>query len=102
MPAKGCRPHAVDGYETGGLDVARAAVLLDGPSKVRMCRDVGFREARGRRASVPVVGVRPGADPVTPSDADAVARTVPRGAVPGAGPRVGVLPWPNVELASIR
>ncbi|MDG4862087.1 FAD/NAD(P)-binding protein [Streptomyces sp. T-3] len=93
-----CRPHVVDGYETGGLDVT--------PRPYRLIDRQGRPHARRFALGVPTEGVhwvtaagaRPGVDSVTLSDADAVARAalaalagaeaVPgSGSVPGSAPR---------------
>ncbi|MCW8099004.1 FAD/NAD(P)-binding protein [Streptomyces tauricus] len=108
-----CRPHTVDGYETGGLDVTqRPYHLID-----RQGRPHGRRFAFGVPTEgvhwVTAAGVRPGVDSVTLSDADAVARAVlrtvaaevGRGAEadeePPSTPVSTEKPWPKVELASI-
>ncbi|MFC3576628.1 FAD/NAD(P)-binding protein [Streptomyces yaanensis] len=99
----GCRPHTVDGYETGGLDVT--------PRPYRLIDRQGTAHPRRFAFGVPTEGVhwvtaagaRPGVDSVTLSDADAVARAVLRTAEAEAEaePRTGSDPWPNVELARI-
>ncbi|MFD3926304.1 FAD/NAD(P)-binding protein [Streptomyces sp. NPDC058614] len=76
-----CRPHTVDGYETGGLDVT--------PRPYRLIDRQGQAHTRRFAFGVPTEGVhwvtaagaRPGVDSVTLSDADAVARAVLRVAV---------------------
>ncbi|MFE0099935.1 FAD/NAD(P)-binding protein [Streptomyces sp. NPDC059009] len=104
-----CRPHVVDGYETGGLDVT--------PRPYRLLDRQGRAHARRFAFGVPTEGVhwvtaagaRPGVDSVTLSDADAVARavlrTVTEAQVELAGScqnREAECPgWPDVELASI-
>ncbi|MFC7308539.1 FAD/NAD(P)-binding protein [Streptomyces monticola] len=93
-----CRPHVVDGYETGGLDVT--------PRPYRLINRRSRPHPRRFALGVPTEGVhwvtaagaRPGVDSVTLSDADAVARAVLRtasGTAAEAGDRQ------NVELASI-
>ncbi|MFP1624156.1 FAD/NAD(P)-binding protein [Streptomyces sp. 5K101] len=83
-----CRPHAIDGYETGGLDVT--------PRPYRLVSRQGRAHPRRFAFGVPTEGVhwvtaagaRPGVDSVTLSDADAVARAVLRSLAPplaGAG-----------------
>ncbi|MGA4842266.1 FAD/NAD(P)-binding protein [Streptomyces sp. G45] len=75
-----CRPHAVDGYETGGLDVT--------PRPYRLVERGGRAHPRRFALGVPTEGVhwvtaagaRPGVDSVTLSDADAVARAALRAA----------------------
>ncbi|WP_128381026.1 FAD/NAD(P)-binding protein [Streptomyces cavernae] len=100
-----CRPHTVDGYETGGLDVT--------PRPYRLIDRRGRPHPRRFALGVPTEGVhwvtaagaRPGVDSVTLSDADAVARAVLRTlGRPGHGGSDGEAEaesWPNVELASI-
>ncbi|MFI9046267.1 FAD/NAD(P)-binding protein [Streptomyces sp. NPDC053427] len=70
----GCRPHTVDGYETGGLDVS--------PSPYRLIEADGACHPRRFAVGVPTEGVhwvtaagaRPGVGSVTLADTDAVAR----------------------------
>ncbi|MEV8015387.1 FAD/NAD(P)-binding protein [Streptomyces sp. NPDC086554] len=107
-----CRPHVVDGYETGGLDVT--------PRPYRLIDRQGRAHARRFAFGVPTEGVhwvtaagaRPGVDSVTLSDADAVARAVLRtAATASAASAVEAVAeavaeaepseWPDVELASI-
>ncbi|MGI3230817.1 hypothetical protein ACRJ4B_51360 [Streptomyces sp. GTA36] len=104
-----CRPHTVDGYETGGLDVTQRPY--------RLIDRQGRAHARRFAIGVPTEGVhwvtaagaRPGVDSVTLSDADAVARAVLRTAADQAGqgreaetePTAHAQAWPKVELASI-
>ncbi|GAA2284815.1 FAD/NAD(P)-binding protein [Streptomyces hawaiiensis] len=96
-----CRPHTVDGYETGGLDVT--------PRPYRLMDRQGVAHTRRFALGVPTEGVhwvtaagaRPGVDSVTLSDADAVARAVLRAAGPEIRPQREAKQWPNVELASI-
>ncbi|MEV5338996.1 FAD/NAD(P)-binding protein [Streptomyces sp. NPDC052676] len=110
------RPHTVDGYETGGLDVTpRPYFLVD-----RQGRAHGRRLAFGVPTEgvhwVTAAGARPGVDSVTLADADAVARAVllraaeeasTAGAATGAAggayaePQAEGKQWLNVELASI-
>ncbi|MEU5341432.1 FAD/NAD(P)-binding protein [Streptomyces sp. NPDC020766] len=104
-----CRPHTVDGYETGGLDVTQCPYrLID-----RQGRSHPRRFAIGVPTEgvhwVTAAGARPGVDSVTLSDADAVARAVLRTAAGQAGqgreadpePTARAQAWPKVELASI-
>ncbi|MCX4822798.1 FAD/NAD(P)-binding protein [Streptomyces sp. NBC_01142] len=73
-----CRPHTIDGYETGGLDVTRRPY--------RLINRQGRPHPRRFAIGVPTEGVhwvtaagaRPGVDSVTLSDADAVARAALR------------------------
>jgi hypothetical protein len=72
-------PHSIDGHETGGPDVI--------PGPYRMINRQGRAHARRLASGVPAEGVhrvtaagaRPGVDPVTMPDADAVARHDRRG-----------------------
>jgi hypothetical protein len=96
-----CRPHTVDGYETGGLDVTpRPYHLIDRHNRAH-ARRFAFGVPTEGVHWVTAAGARPGVDSVTLSDADAVAR----GALRAAGADTGLWPevkqWPNVELASI-
>ncbi|OLZ69432.1 FAD-binding protein [Streptomyces sp. IMTB 2501] len=77
----GCRPHTVDGYETGGLDVTRRPYhLIDRQGAVHT-RRFAFGVPTEGVHWVTAAGARPGVDSVTLSDADAVARAVLRVAV---------------------
>ncbi|MEE1753286.1 FAD/NAD(P)-binding protein [Streptomyces sp. SP18CS02] len=98
----GCRPHTVDGYETGGLDVTgRPYHLIDRQGRAHTRRFAIGVPTEGVHW-VTAAGARPGVDSVTLSDADAVARAALRAAVrlraADAAPRPE---RPNVELASI-
>ncbi|MCX4233352.1 FAD/NAD(P)-binding protein [Streptomyces ortus] len=108
-----CRPHTVDGYETGGLDVTqRPYHLIDRQGRVHARRFAIGVPTEGVHW-VTAAGVRPGVDSVTLSDADAVARAVLRTAAAEVGRGVQAdaepvstpvsteKPWPKVELASI-
>ncbi|MFJ8135963.1 FAD/NAD(P)-binding protein [Streptomyces sp. NPDC096013] len=84
-----CRPHTVDGYETGGLDVTpRPYRLIDRQGAVHE-RRFAFGVPTEGVHWVTAAGARPGVDSVTLSDADAVARAVLRAAAttPAAGRR---------------
>lgn len=92
-----CRPHTIDGYETGGLDVTQRPF--------RLINRQGRPHARRFAIGVPTEGVhwvtaagaRPGVDSVTLSDADAVARAALRTlGIPRTQPMAL-----NVEFASI-
>ncbi|MEU6120991.1 FAD/NAD(P)-binding protein [Streptomyces sp. NPDC047123] len=93
-----CRPHVVDGYETGGLDVT--------PRPYRVIDRQGRPHARRFAFGVPTEGVhwvtaagaRPGVDSVTLSDADAVARAALRTAAGTGGPLPGSGPEPKRNL----
>lgn len=96
-----CRPHAVDGYETGGLDVTqRPYRLIDRQGRVH-ARRFAFGVPTEGVHWVTAAGARPGVDSVTLSDADAVARAVLRAAGPETEAQAEANRWPNVELASI-
>ncbi|MCT9081558.1 FAD/NAD(P)-binding protein [Streptomyces fulvoviolaceus] len=96
-----CRPHAVDGYETGGLDVTqRPYRLIDRQGGVH-ARRFAFGVPTEGVHWVTAAGARPGVDSVTLSDADAVARAVLRAVGPETEPQAEANRWPNVELASI-
>lgn len=77
-----CRPHRVDGYETGGLDVT--------PTPFRIVDAQGRPHPRRFAVGVPTEGVhwvtaagaRPGVNSVTLCDTDAVARAALRLAAP--------------------
>ncbi|MES5821432.1 FAD/NAD(P)-binding protein [Streptomyces sp. RG80] len=96
-----CRPHAVDGHETGGLDVtARPYHLIDRQGRAH-ARRFAFGVPTEGVHWVTAAGARPGVDSVTLSDADAVARAALRATTAGTEAQVEAKPWPNVELASI-
>lgn len=100
-----CRPHALPGYVTGGLDVT--------PRPYRLLDTQGVAHARRFAFGVPTEGVhwvtaagaRPGVDSVALSDADAVARallrTVPRARTAGVTLRKDSNSWPNAALAGV-
>lgn len=95
-----CRPHTIDGYETGGLDVSgRPYHLIDRQGRVHPGRFAVGVPTEGVHW-VTATGARPGVDSVTLSDADAVARaalrvSARRELLMKGGRR------PNIELASI-
>ncbi|WP_406416508.1 FAD/NAD(P)-binding protein [Streptomyces sp. NBC_01614] len=96
-----CRPHTVNGYETGGLDVTqRPYRLIDRQGRAHE-RRFAFGVPTEGVHWVTAAGARPGVDSVTLSDADAVARAVLHAVVPGAGGDAEATRWPNVELASV-
>ncbi|MGW2930479.1 FAD/NAD(P)-binding protein [Streptomyces sp. NPDC001156] len=94
----GCRPHTVDGYETGGVDVT--------PRPYRLIDRQGIAHPRRFAFGVPTEGVhwvtaagaRPGVDSVTLSDSDAVARAVLRTAAAETEPPARSATCPKVEL----
>ncbi|MFF4233746.1 FAD/NAD(P)-binding protein [Streptomyces sp. NPDC001820] len=106
LKAGQCRPHTIDGYETGGLDVTQRPY--------RLINRQGRPNFRRFAIGVPTEGVhwvtaagaRPGVDSVALSDADAVARAALRtlGTSPRnteAEPVAEIDRRPTVELASI-
>ncbi|KUM81045.1 FAD-binding protein [Streptomyces curacoi] len=96
-----CRPHTVDGYETGGLDVTRRPYrLIDRQGRAHP-RRFAFGVPTEGVHWVTAAGARPGVDSVTLSDADAVARAALRAVATGTGGQPEPQAWPNVELASI-
>ncbi|MEU7579018.1 FAD/NAD(P)-binding protein [Streptomyces sp. NPDC041068] len=73
-----CRPHAVGGHETGGLDVTpRPYHLIDRQGRFHT-RRFAFGVPTEGVHWVTAAGARPGVDSVTLSDADAVARAALR------------------------
>jgi hypothetical protein len=97
----GCRPHTVDGYTTGGLDVTpRPYHLIDRQGRPHT-RRFAFGVPTEGVHWVTAAGARPGVDSVTLSDADAVARAALRAATAETEPQAESGPWPNVELAII-
>ncbi|PNG20375.1 FAD/NAD(P)-binding protein [Streptomyces cahuitamycinicus] len=96
-----CRPHTVDGYETGGLDVTSRPYRVMDRQGVAHTTLFAFGVPTEGVHWVTAAGARPGVDSVTLSDADAVARTVLRAAGPETEPQGEAEQWPNVELASI-
>ncbi|MFI8068966.1 FAD/NAD(P)-binding protein [Streptomyces sp. NPDC086033] len=96
-----CRPHTVDGYETGGLDVTRRPYHLIDRQGRSHTRRFAFGVPTEGVHWVTAAGARPGVDSVTLSDADAVARAVLRATASETGGTKGANEWPNVELASI-
>ncbi|WP_267244439.1 FAD/NAD(P)-binding protein [Streptomyces sp. PR69] len=103
-----CRPHAIDGYETGGLDVsARPYRLIDRQGRAHPRRFAIGVPTEGVHW-VTAAGARPGVDSVTLSDADAVARAALRTLGPArasaraeAEPGRTLIEFSDVELASI-
>ncbi|MGW0334826.1 FAD/NAD(P)-binding protein [Streptomyces sp. NPDC003011] len=96
-----CRPHTVDGYETGGLDVTRRPYrLIDRQGRAHP-RRFAFGVPTEGVHWVTAAGARPGVDSVTLSDADAVARSVLRAVAGETEGEQEAKRWPNVELASI-
>ncbi|MFI5688269.1 FAD/NAD(P)-binding protein [Streptomyces sp. NPDC051636] len=96
-----CRPHTVDGYVTGGLDVTqRPYRLINRQGRVHP-RRFAFGVPTEGVHWVTAAGARPGVDSVTLSDADAVARAALCAAAAETEPQAEAEPSPNVELASI-
>nr|WP_310716568.1 FAD/NAD(P)-binding protein [Streptomyces lydicus] len=85
LAAGGCRPHTVDGYETGGLDVSASPYHLveaDGrPHPRRFAVGVPTEGVHW----VTAAGARPGVGSVTLADTDAVARAALRAALGAEG-----------------
>jgi hypothetical protein len=96
-----CRPHTVDGYVTGGLDVTQRPYHLIDRQGRSHARRFAFGVPTEGVHWVTAAGARPGVDSVTLSDADAVARAVLRAAKAETGPQTEPEPWPKVELESI-
>ncbi|GAB2750540.1 FAD/NAD(P)-binding protein [Streptomyces bullii] len=96
-----CRPHVVDGYETGGLDVTQRPYHLMDRQGCAHPRRFAFGVPTEGVHWVTAAGARPGVDSVTLSDADAVARAALRAVAPPETGEPEVHLWPNVELASI-
>ncbi|MEU6347943.1 FAD/NAD(P)-binding protein [Streptomyces sp. NPDC047072] len=96
-----CRPHVVDGYETGGLDVTRRPYRLIDRQGHAHPRRFAFGVPTEGVHWVTAAGARPGVDSVTLSDADAVARAALRAATAGTEGKAEAKRWPNVELASV-
>ncbi|EFL31796.1 FAD(NAD)-dependent oxidoreductase [Streptomyces viridochromogenes DSM 40736] len=96
-----CRPHTVDGHETGGLDVTPRPYHLIDRQGAAHARRFAFGVPTEGVHWVTAAGARPGVDSVTLSDADAVARAALRAVRGARGPQSEVNQWPNVELASI-
>ncbi|MGW0533050.1 FAD/NAD(P)-binding protein [Streptomyces sp. NPDC003032] len=93
LEAGRCRPHVVDGYETGGLDVTpRPYHLIDRQGRAH-ARRFAFGVPTEGVHWVTAAGARPGVDSVTLSDADAVARAALRTAT-GSG---NAPPTPEAE-----
>jgi uncharacterized NAD(P)/FAD-binding protein YdhS len=98
-----CRPHVVDGHETGGLDVT--------PRPYRLIDRQGRAHSRRFAFGVPTEGVhwvtaagaRPGVDSVTLSDADAIARAALRTASGRAGaPPEGEAESPSDQMLNLQ
>ncbi|MFF4754028.1 FAD/NAD(P)-binding protein [Streptomyces sp. NPDC002514] len=90
-----CRPHTVDGYQTGGLDVTGRPYRLRDRRGTPHPRRFAFGVPTEGVHWVTAAGARPGVDSVTLSDADAVARAVLRTAADSEGK-----PWPSAEPGS--
>jgi uncharacterized NAD(P)/FAD-binding protein YdhS len=80
LRAGACRPHLVDGYETGGLDVTPRPYHLINRQGTAHSRRFAFGVPTEGVHWVTAAGARPGVDSVTLSDADAVARAALRAA----------------------
>ncbi|MFD5747713.1 FAD/NAD(P)-binding protein [Streptomyces sp. NPDC127033] len=97
-----CRPHTLDGYETGGVDVTRRPYrLIDRQGGVHPRRFALGVPTEGVHW-VTAAGARPGVDSVMLSDTDAVARAILRAATSDGAPHTTRIdPRQNVELASM-
>ncbi|MFJ2176267.1 FAD/NAD(P)-binding protein [Streptomyces sp. NPDC087851] len=97
-----CRPHTLDGYETGGMDVTRRPYrLIDRQGGVHPRRFALGVPTEGVHW-VTAAGARPGVDSVMLADTDAVARAILRAATSeSASYTTRIDPRQNVELASI-
>ncbi|KAE8149226.1 FAD-NAD(P)-binding-domain-containing protein [Aspergillus avenaceus] len=95
-----CRPHTVDGYETGGLDVTN--------SPYRIVDAKGLPHARRFAVGVPTEGVhwvtaagaRPGVNSVTLTDTDAIARAAAHVAMTEMDLKMEATKWPTVDITS--
>jgi uncharacterized NAD(P)/FAD-binding protein YdhS len=96
-----CRPHIVDGHETGGLDVTRRPYRLIDRQGRPHARRFAFGVPTEGVHWVTAAGARPGVDSVTLSDSDAVARSALRAVTAGTEGEEEAKSWPNVELESI-
>ncbi|GKQ34191.1 FAD/NAD(P)-binding protein [Streptomyces sp. A012304] len=96
-----CRPHTVDGYVTGGLDVTPRPYYLINRQGESHIRRFAFGVPTEGVHWVTAAGARPGVDSVTLSDADAVARAVLRATVTERESQAEAKQWPKVELVSI-
>ncbi|WP_051864864.1 FAD/NAD(P)-binding domain-containing protein [Streptomyces griseus] len=95
-----CRPHTVDGYETGGVDVTeRPYHLIDRQNRPHAGRFAFGVPTEGVHW-VTAAGARPGVDSVTLSDADAVARAALRAGLTQTEHQKEAKSWPEVELAT--
>lgn len=96
-----CRPHLVDGHETGGVDVTQRPYRLIDRQGQAHARRFAFGVPTEGVHWVTAAGARPGVDSVTLSDADAVARAALRAVTAGTRGDPGAQMCPNVELASV-
>ncbi|KOG20795.1 FAD/NAD(P)-binding protein [Streptomyces viridochromogenes] len=96
-----CRPHVVDGHETGGVDVTQRPYRLIDRQGQAHARRFAFGVPTEGVHWVTAAGARPGVDSVTLSDADAVARAALRAVITGARGDSEAEVWPNVELARV-
>lgn len=96
-----CRPHLVDGHETGGVDVTQRPYRLINRQGQAHARRFAFGVPTEGVHWVTAAGARPGVDSVTLSDADAVARAALRAVIAGTYGDPGAEMCPNVELASV-
>ncbi|MGW7546617.1 FAD/NAD(P)-binding protein [Streptomyces sp. NPDC054770] len=89
-----CRPHVVDGHETGGVDVTPRPYRLIGRHGRPHPRRFAFGVPTEGVHWVTAAGARPGVDSVTLSDADAIARAVLRTAAAEAETALQPAPQP--------
>ncbi len=95
-----CRPHVVDGHETGGVDVTQRPYRLIDRQGQAHARRFAFGVPTEGVHWVTAAGARPGVNSVTLSDADAVARAVLHAVTSVADGDSEARFWPNVELAT--
>ncbi|KAE8390293.1 FAD-NAD(P)-binding-domain-containing protein [Aspergillus alliaceus] len=99
-----CRPHVVDGHETGGLDVTNAPYhVIDSKGRAHPRRFAVGVPTEGVHW-VTAAGARPGVNSVTLCDTDAVARAALNAAMRETGVTqqpAGVKSWSNVEVAEV-
>jgi uncharacterized NAD(P)/FAD-binding protein YdhS len=96
-----CRPHVVDGHETGGVDVTPRPYRLIGRHGRPHPRRFAFGVPTEGVHWVTAAGARPGVDSVTLSDADAIARAVLRTAAAEAETRPGPAPETAQEPVAV-
>ncbi|KAF7587066.1 hypothetical protein BBP40_007803 [Aspergillus hancockii] len=99
-----CRPHLVNGYETGGLDVTKAPYhLIDSKGRAHPRRFAVGVPTEGVHW-VTAAGARPGVNSVTLADTDAVARAALNAAMTETGFKqqpMDVKSWSNVGVTEV-